>query len=169
MYPQYLYPEKNEHKLTENCLSQISNNQSKPSSAYLQLCLASDFYFIPLIKRMEDHHSAHIYMDSISWETKWKAKIGRVWIHETMQQNIVVMSPQNSRSPVDSMREAVLTVSPKRQYRGIVRPTTPATQGPENKLIHLFSLFKDGLTLDHCHQTCISAVSDSKVIMLIST
>lgn len=36
-----------------------------------------------------------------------------------------------SRSPVDSMREAVLTVSPKRQYRGIVRPTTPATHGPE--------------------------------------
>lgn len=37
-----------------------------------------------------------------------------------------------TRSPVDSIREAVLTVSPKRQYRGIVRPTTPATHGPEN-------------------------------------
>lgn len=29
------------------------------------------------------------------------------------------------------MREAVFTVSPKRQYRGIARPTTPATAGPE--------------------------------------
>jgi len=28
------------------------------------------------------------------------------------------------------MREAVLTVSPKRQYRGIFSPTTPATTGP---------------------------------------
>ena len=38
----------------------------------------------------------------------------------------------NLRSPVDSIREAVLTVSPKRQYRGMVSPTTPATQGPGN-------------------------------------
>lgn len=36
-----------------------------------------------------------------------------------------------SRNPVDSIRDAVLTVSPNRQYRGIVRPTTPATTGPE--------------------------------------
>jgi hypothetical protein len=35
------------------------------------------------------------------------------------------------RSPVDSILEAVLTVSPNRQYRGILSPTTPATQGPE--------------------------------------
>ena len=32
--------------------------------------------------------------------------------------------------PVDSIRDAILTVSPKRQYLGIVVPTTPATQGP---------------------------------------
>eukprot|EP00238_Polyblepharides_amylifera_P011368 CAMPEP_0196574136 /NCGR_PEP_ID=MMETSP1081-20130531/3912_1 /TAXON_ID=36882 /ORGANISM="Pyramimonas amylifera, Strain CCMP720" /LENGTH=90 /DNA_ID=CAMNT_0041892063 /DNA_START=149 /DNA_END=421 /DNA_ORIENTATION=- len=30
-----------------------------------------------------------------------------------------------------SMREAVLTVSPKRQYRGFSSPTTEATTGPE--------------------------------------
>lgn len=35
-----------------------------------------------------------------------------------------------SRNDVDSIREAVLTVSPNRQYLGIVRPTTPATTGP---------------------------------------
>lgn len=35
-----------------------------------------------------------------------------------------------SGKPLDSMREAVFTVSPNRQYLGIVRPTTPATTGP---------------------------------------
>lgn len=33
---------------------------------YLQLRLASDFYLITLVERMEDLHSTHIYMDSIS-------------------------------------------------------------------------------------------------------
>lgn len=36
---------------------------------------------------------------------------------------------------MDSILEAVFTVSPKRQYRGMVRPTTPATQGPENQTV----------------------------------
>jgi len=36
----------------------------------------------------------------------------------------------NRPNPVDSMRLAVLTVSPKRQYRGILSPTTPATHEP---------------------------------------
>lgn len=56
---------------------------------------------------------------------------------------MVGMCAGYSRSPVDSMREAVLTVSPKRQYRGIVRPTTPATQGPEKMKQCL--QFKDGI------------------------
>ena len=34
-------------------------------------------------------------------------------------------------APVDSILEAVLTVSPKRQYLGILDPTTPATTGPD--------------------------------------
>ena len=34
------------------------------------------------------------------------------------------------RRPFDSILEAVLTVSPNRQYLGILWPTTPATQGP---------------------------------------
>ena len=34
------------------------------------------------------------------------------------------------RSAVDSIRDAVLTVSPNKQYLGIVKPTTPATTGP---------------------------------------
>ena len=31
------------------------------------------------------------------------------------------------------MREAVLTASPNKQYRGIVNPTTPAQTGPARK------------------------------------
>lgn len=38
--------------------------------------------------------------------------------------------PRQTHKPVDSIRDAVFTVSPKRQYRGIVSPTTPAQQGP---------------------------------------
>jgi hypothetical protein len=34
-------------------------------------------------------------------------------------------------SDVDSMRDAVFTVSPNKQYLGIVKPTTPATTGPK--------------------------------------
>ena len=33
-------------------------------------------------------------------------------------------------SPYDSILLAVLTVSPNKQYRGILLPTTPATTGP---------------------------------------
>ena len=33
-------------------------------------------------------------------------------------------------SPLDSILDAVFTVSPNRQYRGILRPTTPATHAP---------------------------------------
>lgn len=35
------------------------------------------------------------------------------------------------RSPVDSILEVVFTVSPNKQYLGILCPTTPATQEPE--------------------------------------
>jgi hypothetical protein len=42
-------------------------------------------------------------------------------------------------SPVDSILDAVLTVSPNKQYRGIVRPTTPAQHGPvDNTGVHTF-------------------------------
>lgn len=44
----------------------------------------------------------------------------------------------NSRIPVDSILEAVLTVSPNRQYLGIVKPTTPATQGPTQEHTDMF-------------------------------
>ena len=37
------------------------------------------------------------------------------------------------RSPVVCIREAVFTVSPNKQYRGILVPTTPATHGPRRK------------------------------------
>ena len=40
---------------------------------------------------------------------------------------------------VDSILEAVLTVSPNKQYLGIVNPTTPATQGPGKESIHVLN------------------------------
>lgn len=49
-------------------------------------------------------------------------------------------------SPLDSIREAVLTVSPKRQYLGILSPTTPATAGPDMK--------KEWLNRDECFGVC---------------
>lgn len=33
--------------------------------------------------------------------------------------------------PVDSILDAVFTVSPNKQYLGIVNPTTPAQHGPK--------------------------------------
>ena len=36
-------------------------------------------------------------------------------------------------SPFDSILDEVLTVSPNRQYRGMARPTTPATTGPDSE------------------------------------
>ena len=47
----------------------------------------------------------------------------------------------NSPSPLDSIREAVLTVSPNKQYRGILRPTTPATHEPDRQIIILIDFF----------------------------
>ena len=38
----------------------------------------------------------------------------------------------NARTPVDSIVDAMLTVSPKRQYLGMRRPTTPAITEPNN-------------------------------------
>ena len=38
-------------------------------------------------------------------------------------------------NPPDSIREATFTVSPKRQYLGILSPTTPATTGPVGNYI----------------------------------
>ena len=38
---------------------------------------------------------------------------------------------------MDSILEAVLTVSPNRQYLGMVSPTTPATHDPEHRHTHI--------------------------------
>ena len=46
--------------------------------------------------------------------------------------NNIQNSHQNTPFPSDSILDAVPTFSPKRQYLGILCPTTPATTGPEN-------------------------------------
>ena len=43
------------------------------------------------------------------------------------------------RNPFDSILEAVLTVSPNKQYLGIFRPTTPATTGPATTRVMYFT------------------------------
>lgn len=53
-----------------------------------------------------------------------------------------------SPSLVDSMRDAVFTVSPNRQYLGILVPTTPATTGPETHTGLHTSLIKAAEVLD---------------------
>ena len=45
--------------------------------------------------------------------------------------SISVLQLTDVPSPLDSILEAVLTVSPKRQYLGMVNPTTPAHTEPK--------------------------------------
>lgn len=57
----------------------------------------------------------------------------------TLENGIPSHYPHNSQlkwfisrpSPLDSILDAVLTVSPKRQYLGMAKPTTPVAHGPE--------------------------------------
>jgi len=49
---------------------------------------------------------------------------------DTSMVNMLIKIQSNVRSAVDSILDAVLTVSPNKQYLGIVSPTTPATTGP---------------------------------------
>ena len=64
----------------------------------------------------------------------------------------------NLPTPVDSILEAVLTVSPNKQYRGILFPTTPATHGPTDKQLPKmvfneirFFILKISSTFDFTH------------------
>ena len=47
-----------------------------------------------------------------------------------MHENVSLCEETMLPRPLDSIRDAVFTVSPNKQYRGILRPTTPATTGP---------------------------------------
>ena len=59
-------------------------------------------------------------------------------------------------APVLSMRDAVFTVSPNRQYRGMRKPTTPLTQEPANFVIvqltvhcvYNYNIFRSSKTWD---------------------
>lgn len=68
-------------------------------------------------------------------------------------------------SPLDSILEAVLTVSPNRQYLGIFSPTTPATHGPVCIPILSRSCVL-GLCLILKSRTCASSASDTLAISL---
>ncbi len=49
------------------------------------------------------------------------------------------------RFPVDSILDAVLTVSPNRQYRGIVRPITPVRHLTRLSLRHPVTIYQEHL------------------------
>ena len=58
----------------------------------------------------------------------FRAAIGRNIIHIVKE---TLWTSNALPSPLLSILDAVFTVSPNKQYLGIFRPTTPATQGPE--------------------------------------
>lgn len=47
----------------------------------------------------------------------------------------------HSPSPLDSIRDAVLTVSPNKQYLGIFKPTTPAQTGPIKHKLNIVTFY----------------------------
>ena len=49
----------------------------------------------------------------------------------------VLRPSSHLRSPDVCILDAVLTVSPNKQYRGILLPTTPATHGPRKANVHI--------------------------------
>ncbi len=57
----------------------------------------------------------------------------RTNIHTTNTVIFMFMHACILRSPLDSIFDAMLTVFPNKQYRGIFEPTIPATTGPVGK------------------------------------
>jgi len=62
----------------------------------------------------------------------------------------------NEPSPVDSMREAVFTVSPNRQYLGIACPTTPVVYAIQS---HSFTIHK---MPNRSHNAAVTIISLSQ-------
>ena len=75
------------------------------------------------------------------------------------------------RFPFDSILEAVFTVSPKRQYLGIVKPTTPATTEPvckpgRNKYTLICIRFNRNATIISIYLTKMSNFGDCPIRMV---
>lgn len=107
---------------------------------HLELGAATQLQLKALVQGTKNTHGAHVHMDAVSWgwSRGWAGTryepgtrlLGSQLGHSLFNLPQRSFPPLHSRRPVDSMREAVLTVSPNRQYRGMVSPTTPATHGP---------------------------------------
>lgn len=104
-----------------------------PARPHLQLRAAPHLSQEALVEGGEDLHGAFVHVDAVSWESGGHRERGGHPSRAPAPPRPAPSAPSHSRSPVDSMREAVLTVSPNRQYRGMVRPTTPATHGPAER------------------------------------
>ena len=74
------------------------------------------------------------------------------------------------RFPFDSILEAVFTVSPKRQYLGIVKPTTPATTEPVCKpgrnIYTLIFIFNRNANIISINLTKMSNFGDCPIHMV---
>lgn len=87
-------------------------------------------YVVAQFKTGQDLHCAQADVDPVGWEEHYNM---RWWACKQKQKlSSGQVQSEHIRSPLDSMSDAVVTVSPNRQYLGIVRPTTPATTGPES-------------------------------------
>ena len=86
--------------------------------------------------QQRDNSVTHNFIKNVARQRNWqfnKTNIDfyRVILLEFLQNGMI----KDLRSPVLSILDEVLTVSPNRQYLGIVVPTTPATTGPVKEII----------------------------------
>ena len=93
----------------------------------------------PRVSRMKELNWSNTdFVYGLTWIFKAKNRKtlirGTLWILRWFMRIILQRLDKewlgNLRAPVDSILLAVLTVSPKRQYLGILTPTTPAQHGP---------------------------------------
>ena len=86
----------------------------------------------------------------------------RVYLGETQTQFMTYMC-NTLPSPDDCILDAVLTVSPNRQYRGILFPTTPAQQGPGVVILNIPTILKKLKTV--YSGTTILLLQPSKIVV----
>ena len=83
---------------------------------YIYILISIDIYHRVCINKSVEWTSLHPRMSILS---QWS----QFFCYERLNKSVL-----NLRSPLDSIRDAMLTVSPNKQYRGIFNPTTPANK-----------------------------------------
>lgn len=108
----------------------------------------SGLHNVTQFETRQDLHCAQTDVDSVRCTTniinnfkKTMCFFFFLFVCTSIQHSQTLGYLQYIQSPEDSMSEAVVTVSPKRQYLGIVWPTTPATTGPGHTFTHIHFFF----------------------------